>query len=438
MTSRGMRYVFESKREVRFFYDSADRNFNVQTGKTLQDKISVLSVNTKPDSTANFNIDLNFSVSTEFRTTEGYVDSSKIELSQFDSDQDGIVDNPDAFNHVVDPETNPLTKYVFQKLVSGSAGTTRYDYVDAATEKIYVRQASVGTIGDYTDGDIVYLVDSDSFKQINTTANTTSDVTNYIAHCGRDKIKFQYVHTVDGNTRLDPSASNLIDMYILTRTYDTDYRLWLDGTNETKPLLPSSDSLFTNFNSALAPIKSISDTIIYHPVKYKVLFGSNADTNLQATFKVVKNPDQVVNDADIKSRVIDAINTFFSLENWEFGDTFYFSELSTYVMNQVLPDISTFVIVPNTGTQSFGSLYEIRCENDEIFISGAKVSDVQIIDAITASNLKSSGSIVTSTSSDTGLSGTISLGTSSSTSTSTSTSSSSSGSSGGSSGGSGY
>ena len=438
MTSRGMRYVFESKREVRFFYDSADRNFNVQTGKTLQDKISVLSVNTKPDSTANFNIDLNFSVSTEFRTTEGYVDSSKIELSQFDSDQDGIVDDPDAFNHVVDPETNPLTKYVFQKLVSGSAGTTRYDYVDAATEKIYVRQTSVGTIGDYTDGDIVYLVDSDSFKQINTTANTTSDVTNYIAHCGRDKIKFQYVHTVDGNTRLDPSASNLIDMYILTRTYDTDYRLWLDGTNETKPLLPSSDSLFTNFNSALAPIKSISDTIIYHPVKYKVLFGSNADTNLQATFKVVKNPDQVVNDADIKSRVIDAINTFFSLENWEFGDTFYFSELSTYVMNQVLPDISTFVIVPNTGTQSFGSLYEIRCENDEIFISGAKVSDVQIIDAITASNLKSSGSIVTSTSSDTGLSGTISLGTSSSTSTSTSSSSSSSGSSGGSSGGSGY
>ena len=286
----------------------------------------------------------------------------------------------------------------------------------------------------------MYLVDSDSFKQINTTTNTTSDVTNYIAHCGRDKVKFQYVHTVDGNTRLDPSASNLIDMYILTRTYDTDYRLWLDGTNETKPLLPSSDSLFTNFNSALAPIKSISDTIIYHPVKYKVLFGSNADTNLQATFKVVKNPDQVVNDADIKSRVIDAINTFFSLENWEFGDTFYFSELSTYVMNQVLPDISTFVIVPNTGTQSFGSLYEIRCENDEIFISGAKVSDVQIIDAITASNLKSSGSIVTSTSTDTGLSGTISLGTSSSTSTSTSSSSSSSssGSSGGSSGGSGY
>jgi translation elongation factor P/translation initiation factor 5A len=197
VTTRGLRYVFESKREVRFYYDSADRNFNVQTGKTLQDKIAVLAVNTKPDSTANFNLDLNFSVSTEFRNAEGYVDSSKIELSQFDSDQDGIVDDPDAFNHVVDPETNPLTKYVFQKLVTGSTGTTRYDYVDAATEKIYVRQTSVGTIGDYTNGDIVYLVDSDSFKQINTSTNTTSDLTNYIAHVGRDKIKFQYVHISD-------------------------------------------------------------------------------------------------------------------------------------------------------------------------------------------------------------------------------------------------
>ena len=55
----------------------------------------------------------------------------------------------------------PLKKYVFQKLVTGSTRTTRYDYVDAATEKIYVRQTSVGTIGDYTNGDIVYPVDSD-------------------------------------------------------------------------------------------------------------------------------------------------------------------------------------------------------------------------------------------------------------------------------------
>jgi len=408
MTTRGLRYVFESKREVRFFYDSVDRNFNQVTGKTLQDKVSILSFNTKPDSVNPFTSDIDFSVSTEYRTVNGYVDSSKLELTQYDSDQDGIVDNPEAYVEVVNPLINTTTKYIFQKLVDAQNGTKRYEYVSAADEQIYVRQTSVGTIGDYPDGAIVYLIDSDSFRQINTTTNTTSLVTDYVAHLGRDNVRFQYVHTVDSNTRLDPSSSNIIDMYVLTRGYDVDFRLWLDGTIETKPLLPSSDSLYTNFNGALEPIKSISDTIIYHPVKYKVLFGSTADADLQANFKIVKNSEEVTNDSDIKSRVITAINQFFALENWEFGDTFYFSELSTYVMMQLTPDISTFVIVPKQGSQNFGSLYEITAESDEIFISGARVSDVQIIDAITAAQLKSSGAIVTSSqSTSTTLSGSL-------------------------------
>jgi len=399
ITYRGLRYVFESKREVRFFYDSADRNFNAQTGVTLQDKVSVLSINTKPDVVASFTNDINFAVSTEYRTLSGYVDSSKLELTQFDSDQDGIVDNPDAFNLVVDPATNSSTKYVFQKLVSESDGTQRYQYVNATDEKIYIRQTSVGAIGDYTNGSIVYLIDSDSFKQINSTTNTTSNITNYVAHVGRDNIKFQYVHTVDGNTRLDPSSSNIIDMYVLTRTYDINFRLWLAGVTTTKPLLPSNDSLYTNYNTPLAKIKSISDTIIYHPVKYKILFGTQATTDVQATFKIVKNSDQVTNDSDIKSRVIQAINEFFALENWDFGDTFYFTELSTYVMNELAPDITTFVVVPKEGTKAFGSLFEVKSENDEIFISGAKVSDVEIIDAVTASKLKADGTITTSSTS---------------------------------------
>jgi hypothetical protein len=112
---------------------------------------------------------------------------------------------------------------------------------------------------------------------------------------------------------------------------------------------------------------------------------------------VVKNTNEVVNDDDVKVRVIQAVNEYFDLENWDFGDTFYFSELSTYVMTQLAPDIVTFVIVPDQASQSFGSLFEIKSESDEIFISGATVDDVEIIDAITASKLKSSGSIVTST-----------------------------------------
>jgi hypothetical protein len=63
-------------------------------------------------------------------------------------------------------------------------------------------------------------------------------------------------------------------------------------------------------------------------------------------------------------------------------------------MNELTPDITNFVIVPN-GNVSFGSFYEVACQSDEIFISGATASDIEVIDAITASQLKSSSSIVT-------------------------------------------
>ena len=99
-----------------------------------------------------------------------------------------------------------------------------------------------------------------------------------------------------------------------------------------------------------------------------------------------------------------AINEFFALENWEFGETFYFTELSTYVMQQLTPNVVTFVIVPNQVSSTFGSLFEIKSESDEIFISSATVADVELIDNVTATRLRSSGSIVTNaTTTNTGL-----------------------------------
>jgi len=162
--------------------------------------------------------------------------------------------------------------------------------------------------------------------------------------------------------------------------------------------------LFISYGSELNKIKSLSDEIIYHPVKYKVLFGNKAKEDLQATFKIVKNPDLVLNDNEIKSNVISAINKFFALDNWDFGEKFYFSELSNYVMSQLSPTLVTFVIVPDQEDQAYGSLQEIKSESDEIFISGATVENVEIIDAITASRLKASGAVVTSiTNSTTGI-----------------------------------
>jgi hypothetical protein len=183
---------------------------------------------------------------------------------------------------------------------------------------------------------------------------------------------------------------------MLTKSYDTAYRRWLKD-EVAKPLPPSSDALYISFGEQLNSVKAISDEVIYHPVKYKNLFGGKADTSLQATFKVVKNSSLVISDNDIKTGVVDAITEFFSIENWEFGDTFYFGELATYIMSKMSPKIANIALVPKDPSLAFGSLYEIQSNSDEIFASTVSVDDVEIISEITAARLNASGAILTST-----------------------------------------
>jgi len=187
----------------------------------------------------------------------------------------------------------------------------------------------------------------------------------------------------------------LIDLYILTEAYDTEYRNYL-ANGGTEPTAPTSEQLRSQFEPQLEKVKSISDTLIFHTVKYRTLFGDNAETELQATFKVVKSLGSTASDNEIKSRIISAINDFFDIDNWDFGDSFYFTELATYVHNQLVPDVANFVIVPRSNTQSFGSLFQVVSRSDEILVSSATVDNVQIIDSITAANLQASGNIVSS------------------------------------------
>ena len=219
----------------------------------------------------------------------------------------------------------------------------------------------------------------------------------YKAHIGRSNLKFQYVHSADEGNRIDPSASNIMDVYMLTKTYDTNFRKYISGTVSNLPLPPSTDELYQNFGKTINQSKSISDEVIYHSVVYKPLFGSHAQDSLQATFKIVKNSGQVVNNNELRTFVINAINQFFALENWDFGDTFHFTELATYIMNQVAPDVVNILLVPKQATQGFGSLYEVKAENNEIFINDATVADIEIIDSVTASRIQASGNVITAT-----------------------------------------
>jgi hypothetical protein len=184
-----------------------------------------------------------------------------------------------------------------------------------------------------------------------------------------------------------------MDLYILTKQYSTDYMNWIRDTSNkvTEPVPPTNEELKMEYGSgtnSLENYKALSDTIIYNSGKYKPVFGPKANTTHQATFKVVKNPNIIISDNDIKTSVISAINTFFDSNNWDFGETFYFSELSTYLHNALAPNIASIIIVPTNTSQAFGELMQINSSPDEIIVSAATVDNVEIITAITATQIK--------------------------------------------------
>jgi hypothetical protein len=309
------------------------------------------------------------------------------------------------FEEIVRPNDIPLTKYVFFKKIVSINGVETFVYVSNDELNIIVLNSlpDIGPLSQYQNNQILYFVNEDIFQVYNKNSNLLSITTDYKAALGRDKLQFRYLHAADEDNRIDPSISNIIDVYVLTREYDLAFREYLNNIRTTKPLPLSTDEIFLNYGGPLEQIKSLTDEIIYHPAKYRIIFGEKADPSLQATIKIIKNTDIYTNDNDIKATVIQYINQYFSLNNWDFGDTFYMSEMSAYLIQEMAPNIVSILLVPLQIGQGFGSLYEIRAEDDEILVSGATVNNIEIIDEITAEEIRTTGAVVTSTSNTTGI-----------------------------------
>ena len=204
--------------------------------------------------------------------------------------------------------------------------------------------------------------------------------------------RFEWTHVPAVNELIDPSFSNIIDVFVLTDSYNTIYRNWLlnDSNFINEPLPPTIDELNQQF-SDVSYKKSISDSVIYRPVKYKVLFGNKASYDLRAKFKVVKVSGTKYTNSDIKSMILKLVYDFFDTRNWDFGETFYFTELSSYIHKNMINIVSSFVIVPDDQGSVFGTLFQITPLSDELFIPDVSFNDIEIIDMITKENIKAIG-----------------------------------------------
>ena len=208
------------------------------------------------------------------------------------------------------------------------------------------------------------------------------------AQTSRSSLYFQYKHNASSRNRIDPTPINIIDLYILTSSYATSYLTWLHDLSGTvvQPSLPTSTELEAQYKS-LNNYKTVSDTIVYNPARFKPLFGAKADPSLQAKFQVVINPSSGLSANEIATQIISAMNTYFDPSNWSFGDTFYFSELAAYLHSTLAPNLSSIIIVPSNNSLVFGNYFQINSDPWEIITSAATVNDIEVVTAVTAATL---------------------------------------------------
>lgn len=399
VTIRGLTYVFGSIKENRFYFDANEKQFNEKSQTVSKDLTTVLGINLNSSQDNLLGSDISFEVSDTVKFSDGFESTSEIKVAFSDSDSDGVIDNPDAFEQIVGQDQD--LNFLFFKEEVDDAGNKIFKIQDNSQNQFLVRQReSQVNVNDFKDGQFIYFFDSneDRIKRVNRTTNTLDLESKYKANYGRSSLKFQYLHNASINRRIDPSVSNIIDVYLLVRSYDQAYRNFLTGASTIEPEAPSSNELSIKYGAVLSSLKAISDEIVYHPVKYKILFGSTADDKLQAKLIIVKNPTLSISDNELKVSIINSINEFFDINNWDFGDKFYISELTTYILNTVAPNVSNLIIVPKQKSQNFGSLFEIQSRSDEIFISGATVDDIEIVPSISALDLQTNtGQIITRT-----------------------------------------
>lgn len=396
---RQVNYIFESKRETKFYFDPKVRVYDPKSGQIINDQIKVLRSNSLADSTASMYDDKIYFIHKMIIDADGYENTSKIYLKYPDSNRDGVPDNPDLFTEIVNPTVNPTSKKVFFKRFYNANNYIQYQILDAGSvETAFSSQTAIVAVYDqYEDGQIFYAYGENIFYTLavetvqgvlTRTLNSSTNGDQYLLLDGRQDLYFQYRHTSPANRRIDPSPNNIIDLYVLTKQYAADYQAWVQDSSGklSEPDVPTTEDLQLAYGS-LESYKALSDTLIFSSARFKPLFGNKADPALRATFKVVKNPNVVVSDNDIRVAVVGAINKYFDIGNWDFGETFFFSELSAYLHSALTPKISSIVIVPTSTSLSFGSLYQINAEPDEIMTSAATVDNVEVITAITAAQL---------------------------------------------------
>jgi hypothetical protein len=395
VTTRALDYFFGSVLKTRFFFYDGQQIYDSRTGTVIRDFINVLKTNSRPDSSLPLAGDTRLRITGQPVQSDGYVDDFQVLVSFQDSDADGVPDNPDFFNDIVAPNVNANLKLVFLQRTVDFDNLERYLLVEAGVvNSDYATLDAIELVKqEYAGGQIFYAYTPQLFYTLVidpvTGVRSLVQRTDFIARTGRQDLYFQYRHNSPLTSRIDPGTTNIIDLYVVTQEYYTAYSNYIQDVTGTvpEPQVPTIDQLTTAY-AGLQDYKMLSDTVILNSVDFQPLFGAKASEELRATIKVIRAANSTASVSEIKNLVIQNMNNYFSIDNWDFGDTFYFSELAAYLHAEMGGIISSVVLVPLNPQKSFGDLYEVRSAPNQIFVNAANVNNVEVITALTSTNIR--------------------------------------------------
>lgn len=390
--SRAQRYIFESVDQVRFYFSNSEKTIDSSTGRVLYDSVSVLGVNPAPLPPAPapaLGQDYLWQIYGQEIYPDGYADPASVRVTFWSTQDPPLPDNPDEFVTIVNPDVTPPSKYVFWVRYTSAEGYQYYQPIDIPSSRIYSTPSAVPSPpnGNWQEGEVAYVISTGAFLKYSN--GVLTDVTaDYKVRLGRNNISYLWQHYAAYDQRINPAVMNIIDIYILTATYNDDLRNWIaiGGGPDTEPTPPTISDLNATF-SYFEQFKMMTDQIVWHPVTYRLLFGAQAQPEYQVLFKVVKVPGTSNSDNEVKSLVKQQIDTYFSLANWDFGQNFYFTEMATFIQMNLATIVATIVMVPTSGSARFGDLFEIIANPDEIFISCATVQNIVIVGSLTEAQL---------------------------------------------------
>jgi hypothetical protein len=355
---------------TKFWYNSVDQLVDSQTKKRVYDNIKILRSNIDYTSTPLGTSQI-YDVVGAVKDSSGVIDFNQLEIVPSD-----LLSEDDSGNLIPDHLLQ------FENFSGSGTSSASYEYfiVGAPTVVLTGTQLAAAAAA-------FSALPSDAAGSLS--AYSASSLTWYGRRLrmpqlngGDTGLDFMWQHFSPFTNIIDASPTNIIDIYLLTRGYYDNVISYLRGTSTVTPTAPTPLDLRSSYGYLLKN-KMLSDTVVLHSGKIKLLFGSLAEPQLRAKFKVVRAAGASLTNERIKEEILTVINTFFDVDNWDFGDTFYATELITLIHQRLPSDVASVVLVPVYSANSFGSLFTVESGHDEVLQSAAELTDIEVVTALT-------------------------------------------------------